>query len=60
MGKQELQAEGRGWLVKWVVAFVLAVAIIATPLMSSDSLGPLGDLFVQKAYACPYQGGGCG
>ena len=51
MGKQGLGVEGRGWLVKWIVAFVLAVAIIATPLMSSDAFGPLGDLFVRAASA---------
>lgn len=58
MGKQNLEVQGNRWIVKWIVAVVLAVATVGAPLVSSDAFGPLGDLLVQKAYACPHQGGG--
>ena len=58
MNKQVVVRGSQNWR-KFVAALLLAAVLTGLPLLAANVPGPLSNLFVQAAYACPMSGS-CG
>lgn len=62
MSKQVAQVSPAPVVRNWrkaIAALVLAAALTGLPVLAANVPGPLSNVFVQPAYACPI-GGHCG